>query len=445
MQHAAASTSSTVSAADEKAFTQAMAAMDGGDIAKAETLLEELHARYPHSYEINESFGLLRAGQGDVDKALPLLKVAAQEQPASDVAHMNLGTAYFKLQQTQNAEREFARAAALNPENAQAQAALGQACMLLQQPEKAAVAFHAALKAEPANADLIYNAAVADFDTRQDAKAAALLENMPGVSLSAPAQSLYGDVEERLGHYKDAVEHYSRAVQLDPSEANGYLLGIEFLRHWSFSPAIEEFSAGVRKFPQSQRMRLGLGIAYYGDGQYDKAIPVLADLLAADPNNMLNAELLGRTCTVLTEGLNPRCAALIQFAEAHPDNAMLATYAASSILHKPANVADMKTAETLLHSAIAKDPQLPQAYFELGALLQTQSKWSESIVPLETAIRLKPDYAQAHYELSRAYSHTGRRQEAEQQIALNLKYSKEQENNLNARMKEITTLVVKMQ
>lgn len=439
-QHAAA-----VSSADEQMFNHAMTAMDAGDTAKAETLLHSLHARYPSNYQINESLGLLYAGSGELKKALPFLGAAAQEQPSVDVAHMNLGAAYFKLQQTQSALREFQRAVALNPDNGNAQAALAQTEMLLHHPDKAASAFEAALHAEPDNPDLIYNTAVAEFAAGYDAKAAEYLKTMPGISLSAPAQSLYGDVEERLGHYKPAVEHYSRAVQLDPSEANGYMLGIEFLRHWTFGPAIEEFSAGVRKFPESQRMRLGLGIAYYGDGQYDKAIPVLADLLATDPNNTMNAELLGRTCTVLTEGLNPRCAALVEFSEAHPQNATLATYAAASILHKPSNATDMTTAETLLHTAIANDPKLPQAYFELGVLLQTQSKWQESIAPLETAIRLKPEYAQAHYRLSRAYSHAGRHQEAEQQIALNLKYSKEQEDNLNARMKEITTIVVNMQ
>lgn len=67
------------------------------------------------------------------------------------------------------------------------------------------------------------------------------------------------------------------------------------------------------------------------------------------------------------------------------------------------------------------------------------------IAEAETAVRLKPDYAKAHYLLARAYSHTGQHEDAKKQIALFLQYSKQQQESLDARMKEITTLVVKMQ
>lgn len=82
---------------------------------------------------------------------------------------------------------------------------------------------------------------------------------------------------------------------------------------------------------------------------------------------------------------------------------------------------------------------------EMGELLQTEGKWAESVAPLETAVRLKPDLAQAHYRLARAYAHLGQHERAEQQIALDQKYRKTQQQTLNARMQTITTLVVKMQ
>ena len=265
---------------------------------------------------------------------------------------------------------------------------------------------------------------------------------MPDVASSASAQSLFGDVEEKLGDYKQAAQHYVNAAQLDPSEANVYVLGVEFLRHWTFDPAMQEFATGMQKFPDSQRMRLGLAIAYYGNENYDQAIKILADLLAAAPK--LYAELLGRTCAVLAEGLNPRCASLLQFAELHPQSAVVATYAASSILHKPSTPENLETAHRLLQSAVAADPNLPQAQFEMGVLLQAESNWKESIMSLEAAVRLDPDYAAAHYRLSRAYSHEGRHEDAQKQIALYQICSKKQENDLDARMKGITTLVLKM-
>ena len=434
-----------MSPSDQKVFVAAMSAMNEGDSVKAGTLLGALHVRYPEDFEINEASGLLYASQSNPADAVRRLADAARECPDSAVAHANLGTAYLNLQLADRAAKELERAAQLQPGNPQTEEALGQAQMLLGRWQKATVAFSAALVRDPSNSDLLYNYALALFNLEQYSKAEPLLRRMPDVASSAPAQSLFGDVEEKLGDYKQAAQHYVNAAQLDPSEANVYLLGIEFLRHWTFDPAIREFATGVQMFPGSQRMRLGLAIAYYANENYDQAIQVLSDLLTVAPENSLYAELLGRTCAVLTQGLNPRCASLIQFAELHPQNAAVATYAATGILHKPSAPENLETARRLLQSAVASNPNLPQAQFQMGVLLQTQSKWNESVVPLEAAVRLDPDYAAAHYRLSRAYSHEGRHKEAQLQIALFRVCSKKQENDLDAKMKEITTLVLKMQ
>jgi tetratricopeptide (TPR) repeat protein len=419
-----------------------MAALNTGDGARAQALLEPLHRRYPHNFEINESLGLLYAGGGNLREAAVLLAAAAQEQPNSDVAHANLGTALLKLGRTADAARELARAAALNPANARTQSALGQAYMLENQPCNAAGAFGAAGAAASTDPDLLYNAALALFNCGRAGQAASVLQRMPGLESSAQAQSLFGDIDEKLGSYKDAAQHYVNAARLDPTEANIYVLGTELLRHWTFDPAIKDFAYGLEKYPDSRRMRAGLGIAYYGNGNYDKAIPIFADLLAADPGNALYAELLGRNCTVLTEGQDPKCAALTTFAEQHPENATLATYAATSILHRPSDPAQLEIARRLLTSAIAAAPKLPEARYGMGLLLQTEGHWPESVPELEKAIALRPEYAQAHYRLALAYSHTGRKEAAQKEIALNRQYSQQQQNDLNARMQRITTFLV---
>jgi tetratricopeptide (TPR) repeat protein len=268
---------------------------------------------------------------------------------------------------------------------------------------------------------------------------------MPDVETSAEAQSLYGDVDEQLARYEEAGKHYANAVRLEPSEANLYLLGIEFLRHWTFDPAAKEFAAGVRVFPQSQRMRLGLGVALYGGGKYDEAIPVFAGLLEENPANSMYAELLGRTCTVLTEGEQPKCAALIEYAEKHPQDAVLATYAATSILHQPADSGQLELAHQLLEGAIEANPNLPEAHYGLGLLLQTEAQWPQSIPELRTAIRLRPEYASAHYRLALALSHTGQHEAAHAEIALEQKYNQQEQDSVDARLKQVTTFLVKLE
>ena len=432
----------SLSADDQASFQKAMAALDAGNSQAAKPVLEELHARYPSNFEINESLGLLFASAGDLNSALPLIAAAASEMPDSDAAAANLGIAYLKAGRNADAARELARAVQLNPQNLTAEEALGQALMELEEPAKAAEIFHRALAADDKNPTLLYNAALADFDAGDAARAASLLSRMPGADSSAEAQSLMGDLEERLGDFKSAGQHYLNAVRLDPSEANEYAVGVEFLRHWTFPPAIAQFEAGARRFPASRRMRLGLGIAYFGNHNYDKALPVFTALLAEEPDNATFADLLGRTCSVASEGSDLRCAVLIAFAEKHPQDPKAATYAAIHILHGPANPDQQEQARKLLLSAIAVEPEVAEAHYELGLLLGFQEKWAESARDLERAVELQPDYAAAHYRLAIAYRHSGQPDKAQEQVRLQQKFSAQQAKERDLKLEQIQTLLL---
>lgn len=435
---------SSVSPSDQQIFQKAMSALNGGNEAEAASLLKDLNARYPDNFEINESLGLLYAAEHDLPSALPLMAAAVSEQPNSDAAAANLGIAYLKSGRSEDAEHELERAATLNPRNTRVQEALGQVLMELGQPRKAAAAFHEALAADGNNPTLLYNAALADFGAGDPAGATSLLARMPGVEHSPEAQSLYGDAEEKLGAYKEAGQHYINAARLAPTEANEYVLGVEFLRHWTFEPAVAEFEAAARRFPDSHRLQLGLGIAYFGNHNYDKAIPVFAGLLADDPSNATYADLLGRTCSVPAVGNDPHCASLVSFAQQHPQDGKAATYAAINILHQPETSVELERAQQLLTAALHVAPDFPEAHYEMGLLLERQGKWQESIPELESAIRLKPDYSAAHYHLALAYRHTGQQDKAQQEIRLQQTYSAQEAKERDKRLEQIQTLLVTM-
>lgn len=426
----------------EKSFQAAMAAQDRGDLAAAESLLRQLHSKHPGIFAVDESLGLLYVNQQKFEAALPLLESAAKEQPSSDAAHANLGAAYYQLHKNHQALVEFQTAARLNPTNAGTQESLGRLLMEQHQPAQAAQAFQAAIKLNPDKADLILDRAQALIQSDQPSQAATELQSMPGVEQSAPAQSLLAEAEEKLGSYQKAAEHYARAVELDPSEPNVFALGVEFLRHWTFDPAIKEFEAGAAKFPNSTRIKLGLGAAYFGGARYAESIPVFANLLTSDPNNPLYAELLGMSCTALAQGEKKDCSALITYADEHPRNAKVSTYAASMLL-TDTGVADRSAeAQKLLTNALAADPRSADAHYEMGLLKQNEGDWSGSVPSLEKAIALKPDLAAAHYRLALAYWRTGRKQQGQAEMELQKKYAKQQKADMDHRLHQITTFIV---
>ena len=426
----------------ENVFQTAMAAQDRGDLDRAESLLRALRARHPGIFAIDESLGMLYVTRERIAEALPLLQAATRDTPGSDAAHVNLGAAYFRLHRNQEALAEFQLAARLNPGNAVTEQSLGRLWIEEHHPERAAEAFAAALKSNPGNTDLMLDRAQALLDSGDATQAAAVLNEMPGVDQSAVAQSLLGEANEKLGSYKDAALHLSHAVELDPSEANAWALGVEFLRHWTFDAAIREFEVASAKFPNSVRMRLGLGAAYFGNGNYAKAVPVFANLLKADPGNHLDAELLGMSCTAVSMEAKPRCSELIAYAESHPEDAKASTNAAAEIVEGKGNDEQTPLARRLLESAIRRDPKLAEAHYELAVLKQNQGDWAGSIPDLETALRLKPEFAKAHYKLALAYWRSGRKSEAQEHMELQEKYRKQQQDDLDQRLRQITTFLV---
>jgi hypothetical protein len=83
-------------------------------------------------------------------------------------------------------------------------------------------------------------------------------------------------------------------------------------------------------------MKLGLGVAFFGGAKYAEAIPIFAELLAADDKNALYADFLGMACTAVNGSGKEDCSALVRYAESHPHNARADTYAATTLLEETA-------------------------------------------------------------------------------------------------------------
>jgi lipopolysaccharide biosynthesis regulator YciM len=220
------------------------------------------------------------------------------------------------------------------------------------------------------------------------------------------------------------------------------MLGVEFLRHWTFDAAVPEFEAATQKFPASTRMKVALGASYFGDAKYGQAVPIFAALLDNDKDSALYAELLGMACNAVTESVKTQCSSLLTYAQTHPRDAKASTYAASMLLTETASEQKTDQARTLLNHAIAAAPHFADAQYQMGLLKQEDGDWRGSIPNLESAVKLKPDLSQAHYRLSLAYWRAGRKDEAQDQMALQKQYSQHERQDLDQRLRQITTFLV---
>lgn len=439
---AQAGRSAGMAARDSATLSRALAAYNSGNGAAAKPELERLAAKYPSSFAANEALGLLYVDAEDYARALPYLKRAADTSRGNAVAQSNLGAAYLQLGNSKAATATLKRAAALDPKNPETLLNLAHALFQNKQPLEAANTFARVASLSPPNPDLFYDWAVSLHQAGKNQEAAKVLQRIPSAQRSDTVESLWGDVAESLGQFKDAADHMQAAAKLNPSEPNLYALTIELLRHWTWQPATEVAQYGVERYPSSRRLKLAKGAAFYGGGHYTKAAEVFASLLAVDPDNEDYGSLLGRSCSSLGGDNAPQCAILISFADKHPGNAQIAVFAATNILHRPSSAAELDHAQRLLDQAIRVDPKIPEAYYQLGVLQQQRLQWSQSVVSLSKAIELRPAYAEAHYRLARAYSHTGHADLAAKEVALQQKYSQQEKDDTNARLQEVTRFLI---
>ena len=433
---------SAISSTDQATLKRALDAYDQGDLKSAEPLLVELVTRYPRSYEANEALGSLYAESDRSDLAIKYLRQACTLAPREAVGHANLGAAYLKSNRSAEAIAELRLALRTDSRNAATQSNLGQALMLASRPAEAAKAFATASALDPADPAIIYNLSLSLFDSGAVKEASTALERIPAASASDQTEALAGDIAEKLGDFKQAIEHYQAAAQLNASDANLYALTVELMRHWTWDQAYKVATFSLSHYPQSTHFKVAQGISQYGAQHYLESVVLFSALLEQDPDNALYADLLGRSCSAIAEDASAECTGLDDFAHHHPENAQAATYAAVSLLHRPAAQQDPAEVKRLLDQAIAANPRLPDAWFQLAVLAQAQLQWKESVAMLEKAIELRPTYPEAHYRLSRAYSHLGQREQAQQEIVLQQKYSQQAKDSLNNHLSEVVTFLV---
>jgi tetratricopeptide (TPR) repeat protein len=232
--------------------------------------------------------------------------------------------------------------------------------------------------------------------------------------------NLLGDVEEAAGNMLTAVKQYEIAARMDPSEKNVFDLGTELLNHNGFEQAILIFEFGSGRYPQSAKMRVGLGIAYYSSGRYDDAVKWLCEAVDLDPKDTKALDFIGKMYDVSPAMADEVTRRLAHFAALYPDNARANYYYALSLRQRTLNggVSSDSDAKRLLIKAVAIDPQFADAHYELGVLYQDEGAVEKAILEYETAVRLRPGLKPAHYRLGRLYADRGQAELARREFQI---------------------------
>jgi tetratricopeptide (TPR) repeat protein len=403
----------------DRQFQQAVADYEASKFAQAAKQLELIARTAPDSFEVQELLGLVYAAQSLNIKANEHLEKAVQIQPNSAAAHTNFATNLLRLGKVDLAEQHFKRAAMLAPGDYDANHNLGEFYVRANQTIEALPFLERAQQIDPTSYDNGYDLSLAYLVTGRTADARKLIQELVARKDTAELHNLLAEVEEKNGNFVAAANEFQTAAHMEPSESNLFDWGGELLLHRTLEPAIEVFREGTRRYPDSSRMAIGLGMALYSLGKYDEAVKSLLRATDLDPKDSRAYPFLSRAFDSSPIQAADVIERFRRFSDLQPKNGQAVYYYAMSIWRgkrgQDPNL-DLGQIETLLKKAIALEPGLAEAHLQLANLCSDQRKYSEAIPEYIRARELNPDLADAHYRLAQAYVHVGEKDLAQQEF-----------------------------
>ena len=282
--------------------------------------------------------------------------------------------------------------------------------------------FEETLKQEPSSYATAYNLALAYKNSGNPHAAISLLERTLEQRPTAELHSLLASLQESGGNYVEAVRHFQKAVELEPTNEQYYFdLGLEYLAHFTFAPALEAFSVGTRKFPSVARQHEGEGLVHYALRQYSEAANAFLTALEINPTSPSAFTAWNALQTLLSpaeiEALLPR---LQRFSELHPQSAEAQFCYGLALLNQALasnHPERLDTAQTLLLRAIHLKPGLAEAHLALGNLYVARKDNQRAVDAFLETIRLDPHSEMAFYRLGQTYRNLNQLELAQQQLS----------------------------
>lgn len=255
-----------------------------------------------------------------------------------------------------------------------------------------------------------------------------------------------GLLEARQEHYREAIADYRKALSINANMPSVEInLGLALFKSGDLRDAIRVFHPVLDSTPRSSAERIRLvtliGLAHYGLGEYQVAVPYLKEAADSDPGNLALRMTLAQSCLSSKQyqcvldtyreilSINPNSAEADMLAgEAYDElkneaGALEQFQAAAKADPKFPNVhfgygyllwkvQRLEEAEKEFRSEIANNPDNALALAYLGDTEIKLNHPEEATPNLERAVRIQPSLAIAHLDLGISYAAQGKKEDA---------------------------------
>ncbi len=413
----------------------------------------------PRLLAARKNLGIMEYQQGHFPKAARQLALVTQGVPQDAVAWRFLGLSLAASKRTQDALAPLQKALVLEPGNAavrldlarveaetgateaalsyyrrlvgnpalepSSQKSVGLGLAAMGEATDAIAQFQFILARDDSDEEVTWALAQEYMKAQQPDQAIATLK--AGLSNARDKAGFYdflGWIYQQTNHANEAGEAYRQAILADPKRPEAYLqlswLYAEF-RH--FDEGAQTLREGLRFVPDPGSLKLQLGTILVLGGHEREALPVLQDVIAAQPHNPAGYTTLIINYTLL----DPDYDRPLQIAEKAlkecPDN-YLTHYLYAGLLFRqhrqdigqPGSAAVVQRIKSELLESTRLNSDFPHSYYDLARVEFETSDYPAAEREALAALRADKDFSQARYLLGRIYKKEGRKQEGEAEI-----------------------------
>jgi tetratricopeptide (TPR) repeat protein len=412
-----------------------VALLDRADFPRGIASLRKAVALDPKNTRAYANLGWALAKSGELDEAADVFRKALALEPESLAAHFNLGMALREKGDFAAALPHLRRVVEADPRNASLHYELGQALRQSGELDGAIAAFERALELHPELREAYY--ALGAALKQQSVMARKPAPPAPGgPRVSSAADELVERAKAAVARrdFKTAEVALAEALRLDADHAESHTLqGFVLGQQGNLAAALPHLQRATALRPEWPEARYNLGAALWYSGAREKAIAELRESVRLDPGSAGGHAFLGmalrdtgdlagaRASLQRAMALAPAMAAayidlaVIFLRAGHLEQGLGQLEAGLNVPAPAPPPPDWDAAIAALRQAVASSPTRPeshQAQNLLGLMLGRKGAPGDDVLAaFRAAIRIRPDYAEAHNNLGLVLIQSGKDEE----------------------------------
>ena len=383
------------------------------ELDKAIDAFEKAHKLAPIEPDVNFALGLVYWRKGDIGKAKESYKAGLAQDSKNQSGLQNYALLLMKTGEDEQAIAPLLVLKTLNSLSIATRVSLIECYVKTSNREAAKLETGDLLGMNLAGfEERTKLGAVLIEDDDIDLAETVLLSSLSLNAAQPKAYAALGLIYLKQKRFREAADSFESAVHLEPNSTEYAMAFANSLVLWNRPNTLLAFLNSVQpRFGNLAEFQHKLAFAYYGVGEFSKAIDVLQNLLRADPQRKDQIYFLLASSFFGMGKLGDSETAFRKAIELNPKEPLY--YESYASLLRKEGQSRTEDALAALKLALQLAPQDPALLLQVGLCYESKQDWTDAVVPLEAAVRGNPESLPSRVALARVYFRLGRKSEGE--------------------------------